>query len=320
MKKNPIGSTGLFVTEIGFGAAPLGGMPETYGHDVGEETARETIRAIFDSPINLLDTARNYGLGRSEARIGAVIRERGRLPDGFVISTKLDRDMASGRFDGDRARRSLEESLAALGLDKVGILHLHDPEHGADVSEVTRKGGALDQLFRMKEEGLATAVGLAMGRIDLFSSLIGDWPFDVVMNHNRYTLINRSADPAYEKARGRGMAVLNAAPYAGGALAKGSANTSRITYQEATPAALAPIRRVEAVCQRHGVAPGAAALQFSMRAPNVSATIVGVSRLERVRETLSWASGALPEAAWKDLDALDYDMSDPEAERRYTPG
>ena len=96
-----------------------------------------------------------------------MIRERGRLPDGFVISTKLDRDMASGRFDGDCARRSLEESLAALGLDKVGILHLHDPEHGADVSEVTRKGGALDQLFRMKEEGLATAVGLAMGRIDL---------------------------------------------------------------------------------------------------------------------------------------------------------
>jgi D-threo-aldose 1-dehydrogenase len=320
MKKNPIASTGLRVTEIGFGAGPLGGMPETYGHDVDEETARATVRAIFDSPVNLLDTSRNYGLGRSEARIGAVIRERGGLPDGFVISTKLDRDMTTGRFDGDRARRSLEQSLAALGLDSVGILHLHDPEHGTDVSEVTRKGGALDQLFRMKEEGLATAVGLAMGRMDLFTSLIGDWPFDVVMNHNRYTLINRSAGPAYEKARSRGMAVFNAAPYAGGALAKGSANARLITYQEATPATLAPVKRVEAVCERHGVAVGAAALQFSMRARDVSATIVGVSRLDRVRETLSWASAALPDAAWRDLEALGYDMSDPEAARRYTPG
>ena len=320
MKKNPIGTTGLLVTEVGFGAGPLGGMPETYGHDVDEETARATVRAIFDGPVNLLDTSRNYGLGRSEARIGAVIRERGGLPEGFVLSTKLDRDMETGRFDAARARRSLEESLAALGVDKVGILHLHDPEHGADVSEVIRKGGALDELFRIKEEGLATAVGLAMGRIDLFTSLIGDWPFDVVMNHNRLTLLNRSAAPAYETARRRGMAVFNAAPYAGGVLAKGSEKARRITYQKANEAMLAPVRRVEAVCERHQVAVGAAALQFSMRAADVSATIVGVSRPERVHETLAWASAVVPEAAWKDLDGLEYDISDPEADRRYTPG
>ena len=82
MRKQAIGDTGLSVTEIGFGTAALGGMPDTYGHDVSEDNARATIHAIFDSPANLIDTSRNYGFGRSEARIGAVIRERGGLPDG----------------------------------------------------------------------------------------------------------------------------------------------------------------------------------------------------------------------------------------------
>jgi D-threo-aldose 1-dehydrogenase len=91
-------------------------MPDTYGYSVDEPTARATIRAILDGPVNFMDTSRNYGFGRSEQRIGAVIRERGGLPHGFVLSTKLDRDMETGRFDAGRARRSLEESLQALGL------------------------------------------------------------------------------------------------------------------------------------------------------------------------------------------------------------
>jgi len=319
LKRNPIGDTGLLVTEIGFGAAPLGGMPETYGHDVDEETARATVRAIFDCPVNLLDVSRNYGAGRAEARIGAVIRERGGLPKDFVISTKLDRDMKTGRFDASRARKSLEESLAALGVDKVGVLHLHDPEYAADLSEVTSKGGALDELFRMKEEGLATSVGLAMGRMALFTSLLSDWPFDVVMNHNRFTLLNRSAGPAFENAHRRGMAVFNAAPYAGGVLAKGSDKTRRITYQNASDEALAPVKRIEEICGRGHVDMGAAALQFSMRSLNISTTIVGVSDPKRVRQTLNWAELRLPESTLEALDRMPYETTDPEAERRYTP-
>ena len=87
---------------------------DTYGYSVEPERARETVRAVFDSPVNFLDTSRNYGFGRSEERIGEVIRERGGLPEGFVISSKLDRDMETNRFDGARARRSLEESLKTL--------------------------------------------------------------------------------------------------------------------------------------------------------------------------------------------------------------
>ena len=96
----PLGKTALRVTKVGFGTSGLGDMPDTYGYRVEEDRARATIRAIFDGPAKLLDTSRNYGFGRSEERIGAVIRERGGLPEGFVISTKLDRDMETGRSGG----------------------------------------------------------------------------------------------------------------------------------------------------------------------------------------------------------------------------
>ncbi|MBC2836553.1 aldo/keto reductase [Paragemmobacter straminiformis] len=320
MKTHAIGKTGLVITDIGFGAAPLGDMPDTYGYGVDEATARAAIDAIFDGPSNLLDTSRNYGFGRSEERIGAAIRARGGLPKGFVLSTKLDRDMETGRFDGDRARRSFDESLTALGLERIPMLHLHDPEHARDLTEITRTGGALDQLFRLREEGLATVVGLAMGRLDMMLPLVRDWPFDVILSHNRYTLLNRSADALFDLAQAKGMTVLNAAPYAGGVLAKGSATVKKITYQDSTEAALAPVRAVEALCDRHDIAPGAAALQFSQRDPRIACTIVGVSRAERVSQTLDWARAAVPDAAWRDLDSLDYSTVDPEAERVYRPG
>lgn len=221
MKRTAIGATGLEVTDISFGTSALRDMPTTYGYPVDEERARSTIHAIFDGPANVMDTSRNYGSGRSEERIGAVIKERGGLPEGFVISTKLDRDMTDLRFDADRARRSIEESLTALNLDRVQILHLHDPEHARDLGEITCRGGAIDELFRMKEEGLAAAVGIAMGRVDMMLPILKDWPFDVLINHNRFTLVNRNAEEMFDFAFGKGIAIFNAAPFAGGVLAKG---------------------------------------------------------------------------------------------------
>ena len=320
MEKRPIGKTGLSVTPIGFGTAALGGMPDTYGYGVDDETAHATIREIFAGPVNLLDTSRNYGFGRAEERVGRVIRERGGIPDGFVISTKLDRDMDTGRFDGDRVRRSAEQSLEALGIDRFQILHLHDPEHARDLNEITRKGGALDTLFRLKDEGLVQAAGIAMGRTDILAPLIGAWPFDVVLVHNRYTLLNRSAQDVFASARSKGMTIFNAAPYAGGVLAKGSGQVQRITYQAADAAALAPVRRIEAACAGQDVAPGAVALQFSMRQALVDSTIVGVSRPERVRQTLGWARDDVAPDLWSELEALPFDSHDPEAERVYVPG
>ena len=320
MKTRKIGNTGLEVTEICFGTSALGDMPDTYGYGVDEARARETLQAIFDGPVNFLDTSRNYGFGRSESRIGAAIRERGGLPEGFVIATKLDRDMETNRFDAARARQSLEESLEALSLDRVQILHLHDPEYAADLNEVTGSGGALDELFKIKEEGLADAVGLAMGRIDIMFPILRERPFDVLISHNRYTLLNRQAQEMYDYAREAGIAVFNAAPYAGGVLAKGSAAMPRVVYQEADEAALAPARAVEQVCASHGIAPGAAALNFSLRDPRVTSTIVGVSKPERVTQTLEWAASPIPEEAWAALNALPYSTDDPEANRDYKPG
>jgi len=314
-----VGKSDVAIPRIGFGATALADMPDTYGYSVGEERALATIRAILDHPHGFIDTSRNYGLGRSEALIGKVVRERG-WPAGRILSTKLDRDMDSLRFDGAQARRSLEESLAALGVDSVDLLHLHDPEYASDLSDVTGRGGALDALMRMKEEGLARAVGLAAGRIDVMMPLLRDWDFDALITHNRFTLVNRNAEPMLDLAAERGISVLNAAPYASGALAKGADSQQRYVYQVASEEVLAPIRRVEAVCARHGIPLGAAALQFSLRDPRIAATICGVSRPERVAETLQWAAWPISEAAWSELLALPASRDDPEATREYSPG
>lgn len=320
MKRTPVGDTGLAVSAISFGTSALGNMPDTYGYEVSEERARATVHAIFDGPANMLDTSNNYGMGRSETRVGEVIRERGGIPDGFVISTKIDRDMETLRLDADRVRRSLDESLTKLGLDKVQILHLHDPEHCRDLDEITKAGGALDELFKVKEEGLADAVGLAMGRLDMMIPIVRERPFDCLINHNRYTLLNRSADELFDLAHGKGIAIFNAAPFSGGVLAKGSAAMPRVVYQEADDAALAPVRAVEEVCAANKVTVGAAALQFSMRDRRIASTIVGVSKPERVTETLEWASEEIGAAAWAAINALDYSTEDPEASRVYRPG
>ncbi|MEO0746308.1 MAG: aldo/keto reductase, partial [Pseudomonadota bacterium] len=260
-----------------------------------------------------------YGFGRSEARIGDVLRRRS-LPQGFVLATKLDRDMDTGRFDAARVRQSLEESLERLGVSSVPLLHLHDPEHARDLDEITSVNGAIDTLFQLKDEGMCQAVGLAMGRLDVMQPILAAYPFDALISHNRYTLLNRSADAMFDAAHARGIAIINAAPYAGGVLAKGSAEMPRITYQPASDDALAPVRAIEAVCAEHGLAPGAVALQFSMRDPRVTSTLVGVSKPERVAQSIAWAQADIPQAAWDALAALPYEKTDPEANRVYKPG
>jgi D-threo-aldose 1-dehydrogenase len=320
MKKVRLGRTDLMVTPICFGTSGLGDMPDTYGYGVDAERAEATMQAIFDGPVNFVDTARIYGMGRSEQRIGAAIRERGGLPPGFVIATKLDRDSETNVFDAAQARRSLEQSLVALGLERIDLLLLHDPEHSRSLAETTGRDGALGELFRIKEEGLAKVVGLAAGRTTIMMPLLRDWDFDALITHNRFTLANRNAEAMLDFAQSKGIAVLNAAPYAGGVLAKGSNEYPRYVYQEASAAALDPVRRIEAICARHGVPPGAAALQFSMRDPRIASTICGVSKPERVRQTLDWARFPIPELVWEELMAAPFSIDDPEASRQYRPG
>ncbi len=312
--------SGLTIPAICFGTTALANMPDTYGYSVGEDRARATLDAIFDGPIRFLDTSRNYGLGESEKRIGDAIRARGGLPKGFVISSKLDRNMDNNLFDGDRAQQSLEESLKALGVSSIPLLHLHDPEYASNLSDVTKKGGALDVLFRMKEQGLCQAVGLAAGRTDIMMPLMRDYDFDAIISHNRFTLLNRHGIEMFELAKSRNIAVINAAPYASGILAKGASKAPLFAYMPAGDDIKSRANAIEALCAQHGVPMGAAALQFSMRSPLVASTICGVSSPERVQQTIDWANVQIPDALWNDLQSLAYDMDDPEAKRVYRPG
>jgi D-threo-aldose 1-dehydrogenase len=320
IEKIALGRSGIAVSRICFGTSSLGNMPDTYGYAVDADRARQTVRAIFASRVNFLDTSRNYGFGRSEERIGEVIRERGGLPQGFVISTKLDRDMATNRFDAARARRSLEESLKTLNADRIQLLHLHDPEHATSLSDITGPNGALAELFRMKEQGLAQAVGLAAGKVEVMMPIVRDWDFDALITHNRFTLVNRNAEALLDYAHKQGIAVLNAAPYASGVLAKGSTAHPRYVYQDASAAMLKSLRRIEQLCAKFDVPPGAAALQFSMRDQRVTSTICGISKKERIKETLAWATYPIPDVLWAELMAFPYETGDPEATRTYRPG
>ncbi|MDB4250196.1 aldo/keto reductase [Candidatus Pelagibacter sp.] len=320
MKKNKIKDTGLEVTELSFGTSSLGSMPDTYGYEVSENRAQKTLNRFFQGPVNMLDTSRNYAMGESEKRIGKAIKENGGWPNGFLLSTKLDRNMDTLVLDKNRVRESLEESLKTLNVDSVDILFLHDPEYAKDITDITKKDGAMDELFKIKNEGLAKAAGVAMGKVDIMFPLLKNWDFDVIINHNRYTLLNREANEMYDYASSKNIAIFNAAPYAGGVLAKGPDNFKKITYQDATEEKLAPAREFEKVCKKYNVELGAAALQFSLRDNRITSTICGVTSVESIEKNLAWANTNIPEEFWNEVLKLPYSTKDPESERNFTPG
>ena len=310
-------SNDLSITNICFGTSALGNMPETYGYEVDPSEAEETIQAIFQSPINFMDTSRNYGMGRSEQLIGNVLKKIGGKPTNFVLATKIDRDMTTDVLDADVTRRSFDESIQALGTDQIDILHLHDPEHCNDVKDITKPGGALDALFKIKDEGLVNLVGLAMGDIDLMEKIIPNWPFDVLINHNRYTLLNRQADKLFDLAHEKGIKIFNAAPFCGGILAKGTSKTKRLVYQNVPEKSLLPIVEIEKICNQFDIPLGAAALQFSIRDKRISSTIIGITKTERIIQTMEWATIPIPQEAWNKLLSLPYSTENPEAGRAY---
>ena len=320
MKKNKIKDTGLEITELSFGTSSLGSMPDTYGYEVSEDRAQKTLNRFFQGPVNMLDTSRNYAMGESEKRIGRAIKENGGWPKDFLLSTKLDRNMDTLVLDKNRARESLEESLKTLNVDSVDILFLHDPEYAKDITDITKKDGAMDELFKIKEEGLAKAVGVAMGKVDIMFPLLKDWDFDVIINHNRYTLINREANEMYDYASSKNIAIFNAAPYAGGVLAKGPDNFKKVTYQDATEEKLAPAREFEKVCKKHNVELGAAALQFSLRDNRITSTICGVTSVESIEKNLAWANAEISGEFWDEVLKLPFSSNDPESDRVFTAG
>ena len=299
----PLGNTGLAVTPLCIGGGPLGSMAKTFGYTVPEEQALATIRAIFDSPINFIDTAASYGDGESERRIGIVLRGLGGLPQGMVLATKSDRDLHSGDFSGGQMRRSVERSLQLLGLNQVQLLYLHDPEH-TTFEQAMSAGGPVVTLQRCQQEGLIAHLGVAGGPIDLMRRFVETGIFEVAISHNRYTLLNTEADAFWDLCQRYSVAAINAAPYNGGVLAKGPNIYPRYMYSDASPSVLTRARQMEALCERYGVPLAAAALQFSLRDPRITSTIVGVSHAERITETIAFAQYPIPDELLRELTAI----------------
>lgn len=303
LPRRPLGQTGLEVTSLSIGCSLMGNMPETFGYTVAEEQALSTIRALFDSPINFLDTAASYGDGESERRLGIVLREYGGLPEGMVLSTKADRDLRTGEFTGAQIRRSIERSLHLLGLQQFQIVYLHDPEH-ITFEEAMAPGGPVDVLQQYHKEGLIAHLGIAGGPIELMARFVETGVFEVAISHNRYTLLNTEADPFWDLCLKHGVAAINAAPYGSGILAKGPSTYPRYMYADADPLFVERARLAEALCQCYEIPLAAAALQFSLRDARIVSTIVGISRPERIAETIALAQYAIPEEFWTEFTAL----------------
>jgi len=278
-------------------------MPETFAYSVEEERALATIRAFFTGPFNFLDTAASYGDGESERRIGIVLRELGGLPSGFVLATKADRDLQTGVFTGAQMRRSVERSLSLLGLEQLQLVYLHDPEH-ISFAEAMQPGGPVEVLQRCKEEGLIAHLGVAGGPIDMMIRFVETGLFEAAISHNRFTLLNREAEPLWDTCVRLGVAVLNAAPYGSGILAKGPSAYPRYMYDQASPELLRRARQMEEACEHYGLPLAAAALQFSLRDARVTSTIVGITRPERLAETLKLVQHPIPDALWAELDSI----------------
>jgi D-threo-aldose 1-dehydrogenase len=200
-------------------------------------------------------------------------------------------------------RRSVERSLRLLGMDKLPLVYLHDPEH-ASYEDIMAPGGAVEILVGLKEEGVIEHLGVAGGPVDLMIRYVETGIFEAVITHNRYTLINRTAEPLLERAVELSVPLLNAAPYGSGILAKGPDAYARYAYQDAPQELIETVRGMSEVCAEYDIPLAAAALQFSMKDPRVVSTIVGLSRPERVQQTIDLATHPVPDELWPHLEAL----------------
>jgi D-threo-aldose 1-dehydrogenase len=304
----PLGRTDVQVGPITIGTSGLGrgstpGSPE-------EERAVELATAMLTGPYAVIDTSNAYADGRSEAVLGLAAREVG-IGAGRAIVTKVDADPQTGAFDRDRVLRSFEESCTRLGVDRIGLLHLHDP-YGITFEEGMADDGPVAGLQELKEQGVVGSIGVAAGKLWLMHRYVGTGAFDVVLSHNRFTLANRTATELFREANDRGMGVLNAAPFGGALLAKGSASGAHYAYRPPSPALVDWVQRAEAVCARHRIDLPTAALQFSLRSPLVQSTVVGISSADRLPELERMRLADVPEEFWSDLDSLELPAADTE--------
>ncbi len=312
-----LGRSGVEVTEISFGGAAIGNLFTA----VTDDDARAAVDAAWDGGIRYFDTAPHYGLGLSERRLGAALGDRPR--GDYVISTKVGRllepapstgstagrgrdaegfDVSSGlvrRFDfsADAVRRSLEASLGRLGLDRVDIALIHDPDaHG---EQALRE--AYPALARLRAEGVVRAIGVGMNQTEMLTRFVRETDIDVVLVAGRYTLLDQTAaDTLLPAAVERGVAVIAGGVFNSGVLA---APTPDATYDyAAAPGSLiSRALRLQEICAESGVPLRAAAARFPLAHPAVASVLIGARNAAEVIDAITLRGLDIPPELWESL-------------------
>ncbi|MFF9808352.1 aldo/keto reductase [Streptomyces coeruleorubidus] len=311
----PLGRSGVTVSRVGLGTAPLAGLFSA----VGAEQAAATLDTAWTAGIRYFDTAPHYGAGLAERRLGDFLADTGRAREEYTVSTKVGRllvpgDAAPGdeAFHGDeglvRVRdysadgvyRSLAESLERSGLDAFDIVLIHDPDDHWEEAV----GGAYPALARLRAEGAVRAIGAGMNQTAMLTRFVIETDLDCVLVAGRYSLLDRSAaDELLPLCAKREVGVLVGGVYNSGILADPAPGA---TYDYA-PASEGVLRRALALadrCSAHGVPLAAAALQFPLRHPAVTGVVVGARSPREMTENIAHATTAVPQALWAELDAL----------------
>jgi len=303
-------------TRLGFGAAGLG----NHGHAVTDAHATALLDAAWDSGVRHFDTAPHYGLGLSERRLGAFLAGKPRAE--FTVSTKVGRLLEPWPEGADRlddegfavpadhrrvwdfteagVRRSLDDSLERLGLERVDVLYLHDPERH-DLDRGIAEG--LPALARLREEGLVGSIGVGSMDTAALLAAVRSGLADQLMVAGRYTLTDQSAvDDVLPACVTYGVSVVAAAVFNGGLLATAPGPGSTFDYRAATPDVVAHARELDDVCRAHGVSLRAAALQYPLRHPVVTTVVAGGAEPEHIRQNVELLATPIPDALWADLN------------------
>jgi D-threo-aldose 1-dehydrogenase len=319
LPRRRLGRSPVQVTELSFGGAAIGNLFTV----VGDDDARAAIDAAWDGGIRTFDTAPHYGLGLSERRLGAALRYRPR--DEYVVCTKVGRvlEPVPGRpggpggdpegfavpahfvrrfdFSADGVRRSLAASLDRLGLDRVDIALIHDPDdHG---EQAFRE--AYPALEKMRAEGTVRAIGAGMNQTAMLARFITDTDVDVVLVAGRCTLLDRSVDEALlPAARRRGVSVIAGGVFNSGLLANPVPGAT-YDYQTASADLVARAQRLGAECARFGVPLRAAAARFPLTRDAVASVLIGARSAAEISDAIALRALDIPAALWDRIAALD---------------
>jgi D-threo-aldose 1-dehydrogenase len=276
---------------------------------VSETAARAVVDRAWEHGLRLFDTAPLYGSGLSEHRVGAALRDRPR--NDFVLSTKVGRLLRAGgrpaaMFEGtpplepvfdfsfDSVVRSLEESLERLGLDRVDVVYIHDPDDHFEEA----LAGAYPAIERFRGEGVVQAIGVGMNQSAMLARFARETDVDCLLLAGRYTLLDTSAlDELLPLCLERGIAVVAGGVFNSGVLA----GNAHYDYAPAEPAVLARVSRLADICARWGVPLSAAAMQFPLSHPAVACVLVGCSSSAEVDEDVALFELDVPAKLWEEL-------------------